>query len=218
MPAIHRTTDVGTTAGREIRGSHSALKSLPETCPCDHKIATPRPPGRPSLGGFRLGTKTPCTAHRIDQHSPNFGRSAERSSLTGSFFAHPCDPELPATVGPRGMTHFSISLFRLLKIAVGWVEFPCPTIISMVCHTGSGVGTTAGREIRVEAKLPARDLSLLPQRRDERRPPIRRPRRSGGGCRIITWSGPHSTVLSTCWSRMRPHQHGHSNLLRPLRD
>jgi len=46
------------------------------------------------------------------------------------------------------MTHFGISLFRLLKIAVGWIEFPCPTIISMVCHTGSGVGTTAGREIR----------------------------------------------------------------------
>jgi hypothetical protein len=63
------------------------------------------------------------------------------------------------------MTHFSIPLFRLLKIAVGWIEFPCPTIIFMVCHTGSGVGTTAGREIRVEAKLPARDLSLLPQRR-----------------------------------------------------
>ena len=60
--------------------------SLPETCPCDHKIATPirddrQPLDRPSLGGFRLGTKTPCTAHRIDQPSPNFGRSAERPSL-----------------------------------------------------------------------------------------------------------------------------------------
>jgi hypothetical protein len=40
-----------------------------------------------------------------------------------------------------------------------------PDNISMVCHTESSVGTTAGREIRVEAKLPARDLSLLPQRR-----------------------------------------------------
>ena len=34
------------------------------------------------LGGFRLGTKTPCTVHQIDQPSPNFGRSAERP-LTG---------------------------------------------------------------------------------------------------------------------------------------
>jgi hypothetical protein len=40
-----------------------------------------------------------------------------------------------------------------------------PDNISMVCYTESRVGTTAGREIRVEAKLPARDLSLLPQRR-----------------------------------------------------
>jgi hypothetical protein len=40
-----------------------------------------------------------------------------------------------------------------------------PDNISMVCHTESRVGITAGREIRVEAKLPARDLYLLPQRR-----------------------------------------------------
>ena len=39
-----------------------------------------------------LGTKTPCTAHRIDQPSPNFGRSAEQPSLTGSF-AYPSGPE-----------------------------------------------------------------------------------------------------------------------------
>src|SRR6516164_4824386 len=75
--------------------------SLPETCPCEHKIATPirderQPLDRPSLGGFRLGTKTPCTAHQMDQPSPNFGRSAERPSLTGGIFAHPCDPELLA--------------------------------------------------------------------------------------------------------------------------
>jgi hypothetical protein len=27
--------------------------------------------------------KTPCVVHRIDQPSPNFGRSAKRSSLPG---------------------------------------------------------------------------------------------------------------------------------------
>ena len=92
---------------------------------------------------------------------------------------------------------------------VAVIEFPCPTIISMVCHTGSGVGTTAGREIRVEAKLPARDLSLLPERRFVTSAGLRSARGGvRGGCRMITWSGPHSTVLSTCWSRMRPHQHG----------
>jgi hypothetical protein len=48
-----------------------------------------------SLSGFRLGTKTPCAAHRIDQPSPNFGRSAERPSLR----AHPCDPETSAFPG-----------------------------------------------------------------------------------------------------------------------
>ena len=79
--------------------------SLPETCPCDHKIATPirderRPLDRPSLGGSRLGTKTPCTAHQIDQPSPNFGRSAERPSLTGSF-AYACD--LKGTSGQHSL-------------------------------------------------------------------------------------------------------------------
>jgi hypothetical protein len=35
------------------------------------------------------GTKTPCAAHRIDQPSPNFGRSAERPSLTGVIVLRP---------------------------------------------------------------------------------------------------------------------------------
>jgi hypothetical protein len=38
---------------------------------------------RPSRFEAGEGTKTPCAAHRIDRHSPNFGRSAERPSLTG---------------------------------------------------------------------------------------------------------------------------------------
>src|SRR6516162_2561330 len=65
----------------------------------------------------------------------------------------------------------------------------------MVCHTGSGVGTTAGREIRVEAKLPARDLSLLPQRRSVTSAgPRSAPRRSGGRL-------PNHHVVRTAFNR-----------------
>ena len=65
------------------------------------------------LGRFRLGTKTSCTAHQFDQPSPNFGRWAERASLTGGIFAHSCDPETSGSSPSRGgMTHFSIPLLH----------------------------------------------------------------------------------------------------------
>ena len=53
---------------------------------------------RADQGCWHGGTKTPCTVHRIDQPSPNFGRSARRPSLTGAILVTLKLPA-PARVG-----------------------------------------------------------------------------------------------------------------------
>jgi hypothetical protein len=57
--------------------------------------------------------KTPCAAHRIDQPSPNFGRSAERPSLTGAIIlvcpaalTFPCKPVTCILLLRRGNAPF----------------------------------------------------------------------------------------------------------------
>ena len=77
------------------------------------------------LKRYQHAGQTPCTAHRFDQPSPNFGRSAERPSLTGAIFAHSCDPETSGSSPSRGgMTHFSIPLLHR-----GNAFFPLPLAI-----------------------------------------------------------------------------------------
>ena len=66
-----------------IEGPHS---SGTEVCLRHFRIADTAEV--PSIGE---GTKTPCAAHRIDQRSPNFGRSVERLSLTGVIILHEPD-------------------------------------------------------------------------------------------------------------------------------
>jgi len=110
---------VGTTAGREIRGSHSALNPCPRLVPATTRS---RRPASGSSFPWRVPSRHKNALHRPPNRSAlTQFRPVGRATI--AFFAHPCDPELPA---PATVGHFSIPLFRLLKIAVGWTEFPCP--------------------------------------------------------------------------------------------
>jgi hypothetical protein len=91
--------------------------------------------------GRALGRWSSCL------RSPREGRPVFRAKL------HRCSTRGLASSQIKNPDKITVVPHRF-----GWIEFPCPTIQL----PSASVGTTAGRELRVEAKIPARDFSIGP--------------------------------------------------------
>jgi hypothetical protein len=82
--------------------------------------------GQGLRGRGERGHKKALRRPLIDRRSPNFGRSAERPSLTGVIILRPAsENSYPAPRDRGGMTHFSIPLLRWGKAfyPARWIPF-----------------------------------------------------------------------------------------------